>query len=224
MNTHQKGFANIVLILAIVILVGIGGYFVFVKKSEPVAQQQTPTPTQTNTPVSPTPTPEDETANWKTYNNARYSYTIKYPSDWYVETTYSENDFTQRGPVGDNDFIGGDTIWSNYQNPRQYDLGTIPPDSAEVFLLIYRTDSQAALDSFISSRGYSYSKKENVNINGVAGIRLTIEDPENPENSSAISTIVLLKAGNNVFKFSYARNSAKSAIVMDQMLQNFELK
>ena len=64
-------------------------------------------------------------------------------------------------------------------------------------------------------------KKENVNINGVVGIRLTIEDPENP---SAISTIVLLKAGNNVFKFSYARNSAKSAIVMDQMLQNFELK
>src|SRR3989338_1352247 len=209
------------LLILVVVLIGAVAYLAIGKKPESITQQSTPTSTQTNTPVSPAPALKDETANWKTYNNARYSYTIKYPSDWYVETTYSENDFTQRGPVGDNDFIGGDTIWSNYQNPRQYDLCTIPPDSAEVFLLIYRTDSQAALDSFISSRGYVYFKKENVNINGVVGIRLTIEDPENP---SAISTIVLLKAGNNVFKFSYARNSAKSAIVMDQMLQNFELK
>ena len=38
MNINQKGFANIVLIIGIVvILVGAVGYFVFVKKSEPVA-------------------------------------------------------------------------------------------------------------------------------------------------------------------------------------------
>mgnify|MGYP001572501398 CR=1 FL=1 len=42
---NQKGFANIVLIGIIVILVGVVGYFAFVKKSEPIAQQPTPTPT-----------------------------------------------------------------------------------------------------------------------------------------------------------------------------------
>jgi len=59
MNNHmnQKGFANIVLIVVIVAIVAVGGYFMFVKKSAPIAQQPTPTPTQTNTPVSPTPTP-----------------------------------------------------------------------------------------------------------------------------------------------------------------------
>ncbi len=56
---NQKGFANIILIAIVVAIVAIGGYFVFVKKSEPVAQQS-PSPV-TNTPsaptVSPTPTP-----------------------------------------------------------------------------------------------------------------------------------------------------------------------
>jgi len=51
---NQKGFANIILIVIIVVLVGAVGYFAFVKKSEPIAQQPTPTPTQTNTPA-PTP-------------------------------------------------------------------------------------------------------------------------------------------------------------------------
>ena len=49
----QKGFANIVLIAVIVILVVAVGYFAFVKKSEPVAQQPVPSPTintQTQTP------------------------------------------------------------------------------------------------------------------------------------------------------------------------------
>ncbi|MEK7579177.1 MAG: hypothetical protein AAB460_01415 [Patescibacteria group bacterium] len=47
MNTsNQKGFANIVLIVVVVILLGLCtvGYFVFVKKSGSVAQQPTPTP------------------------------------------------------------------------------------------------------------------------------------------------------------------------------------
>lgn len=57
---QQKGFANIILIVVIVALVGVVGYFAFVKKSEPIAQQPTPTPTQTTISTKtppPTPTP-----------------------------------------------------------------------------------------------------------------------------------------------------------------------
>lgn len=56
-----------------------------------------------------------------------------------MDTTYSENDFTQRGPVEYNDFIGGDTTWSNYlsQNPRDYNLKVFPSDIARVDLKIY---------------------------------------------------------------------------------------
>lgn len=51
---NQKGFVNIISITVVIILVGVTGYFVFVKKSEPTAQQQTSTPTTSNTPTSTT--------------------------------------------------------------------------------------------------------------------------------------------------------------------------
>ncbi|MDO8592317.1 MAG: hypothetical protein Q7R92_00920 [bacterium] len=86
---NQKGFANIVLVVVIVILVGAVGYFVVVKKLGPIAgQTPTPTPTQTKT---TTPTPKDETANWKTYTNAQYGLEVKYPSNWTSKGSWSEN-------------------------------------------------------------------------------------------------------------------------------------
>lgn len=78
---NQKGFANIILVIVIVILVGAVGYFAFVKKSEPIAQQSTPTPVATQTKTS-VPTPKDETVNWKTYSNQTLGFSIKYPQGW----------------------------------------------------------------------------------------------------------------------------------------------
>lgn len=82
---QQKGFANIILVVVIVILVGVVGYFAFVKKSEPVTQQLTPTSTSTQTKTpAPTPTktttPTPETVSWKTYTNNRVSYQFDYPA------------------------------------------------------------------------------------------------------------------------------------------------
>ena len=67
MQINQKGFASILIIL-LVLLVGAVGYFVYVKKSEPVAQQHTQ--------ISTNP---DATANWKTYRNDTYGFKVKYP-------------------------------------------------------------------------------------------------------------------------------------------------
>lgn len=66
---NQKGFTNIVLIVVIAILVGAGGYFAFVKKSEPVSQQQL------------SPATVNETAGWKTYKNDTYNFEVKYPEN-----------------------------------------------------------------------------------------------------------------------------------------------
>jgi|SRR3989344_760620 len=82
----QKGFANIALILIIIVLVGAGGYFIFYKKSEPITQQtptpQNPTPpaTQTQNNNSQTTATQDKTASWKTYTNTKYDIEFKYPS------------------------------------------------------------------------------------------------------------------------------------------------
>lgn len=212
MNYKNYIIGSIILVL---ILVGATIYFTVGKKSELTNNQPVVTNNTNNITNQTNPAPIGPTANWKTYSNTRYAYTIKYPTSWFVDTTYSENDFTLR----ESDIIGGDTIWSNYQNPNQYDLGTVPSDLEAVFLLIYKTDAQTTLDTFINLKNFLYSNKESVNINGLSGIRLT-----NDLKNGLTSKIVLLKAGNNVFDFSHSINSARSATVMDQMLQNFQLE
>ncbi len=52
---NQKGFANIILVVVIVAIIAVGGYFVFVKKSTPT-QTTTPAETTQNTNQSPAPT------------------------------------------------------------------------------------------------------------------------------------------------------------------------
>jgi hypothetical protein len=198
----NKKFKNIILAIVIIVLFGTMVYFVGQKKSESI-------------PVS-----INQTTSWNTYSNTRYSYIIEYPTKWSVDMTYSESDFTQRGLMGDSDFIGGDTTWSNYQNSSQYNIGNIPADLESVHLLIYKTDTQTTLDSFINLKHFSFSKKENININGLTGVQITTKDPE---GSSVISKIVLLKVNNKIFDFSYGGNSINS-VMMDKMLQSFKLK
>jgi hypothetical protein len=92
---NQRGFANVILVVVIVIFVSVVGYFALVKKSEPVAQQQsTPTSSQmttsTKTPVSPTPIAKDETAVWNTFTDTRYGFEFQYPATWEATANDSE--------------------------------------------------------------------------------------------------------------------------------------
>lgn len=71
---------RIILILTTVILLLaiVGGAYLLGTKNNnsKTVSQITPTATATPTPTS------DPTANWKTYTNPKYGYSIKYPADW----------------------------------------------------------------------------------------------------------------------------------------------
>ncbi len=88
MNMNQKGFVNIILIMVVVVLIGVAGYFGLVRKSEPVveqipsAQTLTPTPQVSNNQPAPIPTPSGETANWKTYRNEVFGFEFSYPEEF----------------------------------------------------------------------------------------------------------------------------------------------
>lgn len=90
MDMNQKGFANVILIIVIVVLVGTVGYFVFVKKSEPVAQKPTPTqitnPTKTPVPTPTLPETEKDVTNQPAYLIATYSKNGKN----YIDVDYVE--------------------------------------------------------------------------------------------------------------------------------------
>lgn len=75
----QKGLSPIVVVLLIVL--GIGGYLIY-------QNQNKTTPTQETTQSSVTQS--DKTANWKVYTNTVQGYSVRYPLDWFVQSTGSE--------------------------------------------------------------------------------------------------------------------------------------
>ncbi|MEX2028197.1 MAG: hypothetical protein WD988_01720 [Candidatus Curtissbacteria bacterium] len=87
----NKGFAPIIIIFALAI-VGLvtGGAYYYGKNSskhtQPFTQQVT-----LNSSSSPA---ADETADWKTYTNAKYKFSIKYPEDFKISEYTNEEDQT----------------------------------------------------------------------------------------------------------------------------------
>ncbi|MFA6391698.1 MAG: hypothetical protein WCW66_02995 [Patescibacteria group bacterium] len=177
--------------------------------------QNTNNVTNTNTTVTiNTNSALDETADWETYTNTRYAYTIKYPDNWYVDTNYSEADFTYR--AGEQTYIGGDTSWSNYSNPSQYTLGTIPNDIESVNLLIWKVSQSSSVDDFINGK-FSYYDKESFISNDVTVTRLFLNDENGQESERRM---LLLKQDDRLFDFTYGQNGSLS--VMEDMINTFQ--
>lgn len=77
---RQKGFAPVIILL-VVLLLGVLGYFAFTKGYVSV---NLPKPSASVIP-SPIPSPSsstDPTANWKTYSDDLHGITFKYPLSW----------------------------------------------------------------------------------------------------------------------------------------------
>lgn len=89
---NQKNIAIIILSVLVVILSGAVGYLVLVKKSAPVAEQTT---TQTKT-----PTVASEPAEWPTYTNEQYNFSLKTPVQLQLLTTDNNSTVT----FGDKDY------------------------------------------------------------------------------------------------------------------------
>src|SRR3989344_572885 len=83
----RKGSAPIIIIALITIfLLGIGAtaaYFKLYQKPTPLPQSSPDALSEIQSP-QPTTTPND-TANWKTYTNNKYKYSLKYPTNWNIE-------------------------------------------------------------------------------------------------------------------------------------------
>ncbi len=77
----QKGQILIWIIVGGLVIVIAGGALFYTNYSNNRTKSfLTPTVSQT-----PQPTPVDETANWKTYTNNKYAFSLNYPPNWKIE-------------------------------------------------------------------------------------------------------------------------------------------
>jgi len=204
------------IILAILIsaaVFGGVGYWLGTQKAEKAASTATATVT-TTAKTSGTAT-ADVTADWKTFTNNRYGYTIKYPSNWYVQSDSSESDFSQRGgaDVGIT-YIGGDTAWSNYSK-FDYTLGDLPEDRQVVSLLVHKTEQSLDdyFDAVYNVSANEISGKSTSKISGKDILKFTATSVSD-HPVGAVGLMALVKVNNGIMSFSYTVNktSDQSAI------------
>jgi len=201
MKQTQKGNTALVAVIVIVVAIAAGaiGWILARNSQTPVQQTATTQPTTPKStiptqPVAQTPIAQpttDKTTGWNTYTNKRYGYTISYPKNWFVDTTYSEDAITQRGDPSNADFIGGDTNWSNYKG--SFDLGNIPKDIQTVFLMISKQDKATTLDEYLKIENFDFDKKESVQINGITGVRISGGHFDVPDPN--VEHIILMRNG-----------------------------
>lgn len=83
---REKGFTPILILVIILIIAGIvGGAFYFNKSLvKSSTQLQTTVPTMQLAKIA---TGSAETINWKTFQNSKYGFSLKYPSSWNVDNS-----------------------------------------------------------------------------------------------------------------------------------------
>lgn len=100
-----SGFPKMAMVIIglviLILLVGVGAYYLGTNKNKSVPQtvytQPTSSPSHSVSPT-PSPTPIDETANWKTYSSN--GYLIKYPPTWSINHgVYTNNNVDIYNPT-----------------------------------------------------------------------------------------------------------------------------
>ncbi len=198
----------------VLIVLCVGGYFVFSYFEEWLPSSPTfdtynlpPNSSTTGDNISDSMV-KDPYAGWKIYTNEKYGYSIHYPGNWYVDTRFSNRDFSTRGS---GDVMGGDTLFANYENGYDYDITNMPRDFDSIQLLIYKTDPKIVfLDDYVKTINFvGLYTKEDIMIHGVPGLKLTFsKDREQP----SADAVVFLKINDRVFNFSIRDSAIKELI------------
>ena len=88
---RQNGFAPILIVILIAAVAGLGGFLIYSQQPKTTLPQK-----QVATSSTPQPTPDEtvnteasRSANWKTYTNKEYGYTIFYPPNYLLDASLS---------------------------------------------------------------------------------------------------------------------------------------
>jgi len=207
LNTEKHKSKLPILIIGIIIfllLVGsAAGFYIFKQQNLKTAVKPTPAPIVQK--QTPTQAP-DPTANWKTYTNSKYHFTMDYPTDWKV-------DFDKVNIANSNWYI----VNINADNHNG--------QAGILRLTIVVTDDKLGTLSKYSARDYI----ENASFAGIKGFRHS--EPDNKSNA-AIESFEFGKDGYDYLltmewenrRLSYIQNryGKKPGEIFDHMLSSLK--
>lgn len=145
-----------------------------------------------------------DTSDWKTYRNEVYGYSIQHPNEWYVDARFSDQDFSQRGPKEDSDFMGGDTLISNYPDAYGFNLGNRPLDIKEISLVVFKIHPSTSYDQFKYGHVEGDEKKSYIEVNGDTAYRIERTNIDHPVGVKVVTTFI--KRDGHMFLLTYSYN------------------
>ena len=155
----QSGFAHLVLVIILIVaLLGTLGFVYWQNYMQPKVSdtsQKTPVVKKDNSeviPIAKTPAVVDPMADWKTYTNAKYGFSFKYPADWTVQESPTANGNSFPSPVPNTLLVkspSGDDmrIWVNLEGGWGYEL--------ENFDTVNYTETASANGVALNGRDYT---------------------------------------------------------------------
>lgn len=195
---RQKGFIPVLLIIGILIIVVLGGIYYFNTSNISKSQDQTANSDLTE-------------ADWKTYTNTKYSYSLKYPDKWYVISPGSD---------------GAESI--NIQNYSEADVTQqekqrveLSPGRLNIAIGIYEENitSSISLLDWLKVNGHYESAligipdtTEYIIISGKSILKLNYQN----------AAYYIFSNGKNVFYSYYAPNNSLLKNIFDQILSTFK--
>ena len=156
MRQKQKGFIPIIILVAIIVLAGVGGTAYYAYSSR--QPKEAPVP----------PQQENQYTGWQEYVNPQYNYTIKYPPDWFFNKTGYNPPPPATIELSNVDEKSGFT-----GEALLLEVSSLPAPGESL-------ETNGEIQS-LSSQGYS---KKTITISGEPGVKLEKEDQEGGVNTS----------------------------------------
>jgi len=170
---------------------------------------------QTSTESSPT---------YNKYDNQNYSYSMTYPSDWYLFSDSSEEKLEDVFVQEKNVATGGQTFLSNYKNISDYSPEQKPDDFHLLALTIYEPVDMG-MNELVHALGFSDEsilKKNTFEGNSMIGAEFIAlgTDERNPR------AIIVFQNGKRFFVFNlgFINGDTKTAEIMENIAKTFTLK
>jgi len=188
-------------LLAVAIFVGVGtiiiggGYLIgdYRKVSKPVKENIVITNNETKEEIIVEEEIKDETADWKTYRNEEYDYTIEHPGDWPVDL----------------------------RNTDLIIIGNIPyePSAGPLSIEVYQNRNITFLDEFKNNFPDGCQKEEEISIANLKAWKIICIEAfagQQKEN-------YFVEKNNNLYHISFIRGSEKLNKILVEIVESFNL-